>query len=63
MLCHIYLVSKGIEHKHTFDNEFVEEMREYCVQLLHDHRTGRRTTYMTPIDLTSDDLHPRFDQL
>ena len=56
VLSHIYLVSKGLEHTHTFDNEFVEKIRTYCLQLLYDHRTGRRTTHMRPIDLTSDCL-------
>ena len=61
VLSHIYLVSKGIEHTHIFDNEFVEKIRTYCVHLLHDYRIGRRTTYMRPIDLTSD--NPRFSLL
>ena len=55
VLSHIYLVSKGLEHTHMFDNEFVEEIRVYCVQLLHDYRTGRRTTYMSESN--------RFDKL
>ena len=59
VLSHIYLASKGLEHTHIFDNDFVERLREYCVQLLHAFRCGRRTTTMTPIDLTLDD--PRFN--
>ena len=59
VLSHIYLASKGLEHTHIFDNDFVERLREYCVQVLHAFRCGRRTTTMTPIDLTLDD--PRFN--
>ena len=51
-----YLASQGLAHTHTFSNDFVEKMRTYCLQLLYDHRTGRRTTHMRPIDLTSDCL-------
>ena len=60
VLSHTYLVSKGLEHTHKFDNEFVEKIRMYCLQLLYDHRTGRQTTYMRPIDLTSDGLRFHF---
>ena len=47
----------------SLDKIDIEILRAYCVQLLHDYRTGRRITYMTPIDLTSDDPHPRFHLL
>ena len=60
VLSHIYLASKGLEHTHKFDNEFVKKIRIYCLQLLYDHRTGRKTTYMRPIDLTSDGLRFHF---
>ena len=60
VLSHIYLTSKGLEHTHKFDNEFVKKIRIYCLQLLYDHRTGRQTTYMRPIDLTSDGLRFHF---
>ena len=63
VLSHIYLVSKGLEHTHTFDNVFVEEMRKYCVQSLYENRCNRRTTRMRPIDLTQDNPNPRFKLL
>ena len=61
VLSHIYLRSKNLEHTHIFDNDFVETLRLYCLRLLHEFRCGRRTTIMTPIDLTLD--NPRFDCL
>ena len=61
VISHAYLVSKGIEHTHTFDNRFVEIMRSYCLYLLHQKRCRRSTTYIHPIDLTSD--HPRIIEL
>ena len=63
VLSHIYLVSKGLTHTHTFDNGFVEEMRKYCVQSLYENRCSRRTTHMRPIDLTQDNPNPRFELL
>ena len=62
VLSHIYLASKGLQHTHTFDNAFVEDLRKYCLQLLFQFRCGRRTVRMmdTP-DLTQDD--PRFKSL
>ena len=61
VISHAYLVSKGLEHTHTFDNRFVEIMRSYCLYLLHQKRCRRSTTYIHPIDLTSD--HPRIIEL
>ena len=63
VLSHIYLVSKGLEHTHTFDNDFVEEIRKYCVQSLYEKRCNRHTTHMRPIDLTQDNPNPRFGLL
>ena len=60
VLSHISLVSKGLEHTHIFDNDFVEEMRKYCVQALYEKRCNRQTTRMRPIDLTQDNPNPRF---
>ena len=54
VLSHIYLASKGLQHSHTFDNAFVEDLRKYCLKLLYQYRCGRRTTLMTPLDLTQD---------
>ena len=61
VISHAYLVSKGLEHTHTFDNRFVESIRSYCLYLLHQKRCRRSTTYIRPIDLTSD--HPRIIEL
>ena len=58
VLSHIYLASKGFQHTHTFDNAFVEGLREYCLKLLYQFRCGRGTTLMTPLDLTLE--NPRF---
>ena len=55
VLSHIYLASKGLQHTHTFDNPFVEGLRKYCLKLLYQFRCGRRTTRMTPLDLTLED--------
>ena len=63
VLIHVYLVSKGLAHTHTFDNVFVEEMRKYCVQSLYENRCNRTTTHMRPIDLTQDNPNPRFTLL
>ena len=60
VLSHIYLISKGLGHTHTFDNDFVEEIRKYCVQSLYGKRCTRRSTCMRPIDLTQDNPNPRF---
>ena len=61
VLSHIYLASKGLQHTHTFDNAFVEGLRKYCSKLLYQFRCGRRTTRMTPLDLTLD--NPRSNLL
>ena len=61
VLSHIYLASKGLQHTHTFDNDFVEGLRKYCLQLLYQFRCGRRTTRMTSLDLTLD--NPRSNLL
>ena len=61
VLSHIYLASKRLQHTHTFDNGFVEDLRKYCLQLLYQFRCGRRTTRMTMIDLAVD--NPRFNLL
>ena len=58
VLSHIYLASKGLTQSHTFDNVFVEGMRVYCAHLLYVYTRARRSTLMTPVDLTLDD--PRF---
>ncbi len=63
VLSHIYLISKGFGHTHTFDNTFVEEIRKYCVQSVYENRCRRRTTYMRPLDLTQDNPNPRFELL
>ena len=59
VLSHIYLASKGLQHTHTFDNGFVEDLRTYCLKLLYQYRCGRRTTLMTPLDLTLDNPRSR----
>ena len=62
VLSHIYLASKGLQHTHTFDNAFVEDLRKYCLQLLFQFRCGRRTVrMMNTVDLTLD--NPRFKSL
>ena len=61
VLSHVYLASKGLQHTHTFDNAFVEDLRKYCLKILYQFRRGRRTTEMTPLDLTLD--NPRFTLL
>ena len=61
VLSHIYLASKGLQHTHTFDNPFVEGLRKYCLKVLYQFRCGRRTTRMTPLDLTLD--NPRSNLL
>ena len=59
VISQVYLASKGVEHTHIFDNEFVEQIRKYCLTLWYSKRCRRVTTYMRPIDLTQDD--PRFN--
>ena len=61
VLSHIYLASKGLQHTHTFDNAFVEDLRKYCLQLFFRFRCGRRTMRMNTLDLTQD--NPRFKSL
>ena len=61
VLSHIYLASKGLQHTHTFNNAFVEDLRKYCLQVLFQFRCGRRSTRMNTIDLTLD--NPRSNLL
>lgn len=55
VISHVYLASKGFAYTHTFDNDFVEQIRVYCVDEWYLKRCVRRTTNMSPLDLTVDD--------
>ena len=59
VISQVYLASKGLAHTHTFNNAFVEKMREYCVYTWYRRRCTRRTSSADPLDLTTAALRFR----